>query len=276
MAWLELTFTLPDQEELAEIFTARLSEIGFDSFLFEEANLKAYVDEEEYRPDLIDQLLHESLFASFRLLKLEPVPDKNWNEIWESDYQPAIINERCRVRAPFHEPDSSYEFDLIIEPRMSFGTAHHETTSQIIQLMLEMDFSGKSTLDMGCGTGVLAILARKKGSFPVMAIDNDEWSYNNSLDNIVLNKVPDIRVVLGDASAIGSNRFDVVIANINRNILLEDMDSYVQAMNAGALLLLSGFYKTDLHAITEEASSVGLKYVKHLAKNQWVAAVFKK
>ncbi len=276
MAWLELSFAITANEELVEIFTAQLAEIGFDSFLIEETTLKAYVDEGQYNAAELDNILCDSLFESIKLLENEPLPDKNWNEIWEADYQPAVISTNCRVRAPFHEPDPSFEFDLLIEPRMSFGTAHHETTSQMMKLMLGMDFYGKSVLDMGAGTAVLAILARKMGASTVMAVDNDEWAFNNALDNIVLNHVDDIRVVLGDASIIGSHRFDVVIANINRNILLNDMESYVKALNEGGCLMMSGFYEADLPAIRQKATALHLDFLRYTSDNQWVAAVFKK
>ncbi len=276
MAWLELSFSVPPDEELAEIFSARLAEIGFDSFLSEEEAFKAYVDEENFELNELNHLLNENFFSEIRLIKNEILPEKNWNEIWESDYQPVIVNSRCRVRAPFHKPDAGFEFDLLIEPRMSFGTAHHETTSQVIKLMLDRPFEGKSVLDMGSGTAVLAILARKMKASPVVAIDNDEWAYNNALDNIQLNQVPDVEVALGDAAAIGQRKFDVVIANINRNILLNDMGIYIAALEPQGQLLMSGFYEADLALITDKAVSLGLKYVKHISENQWVAALYSK
>jgi ribosomal protein L11 methyltransferase len=203
------------------------------------------------------------------------MPDKDWNELWEASYQPVVVNERCRVRAPFHEPDPSYDFDLVIEPKMSFGTANHETTAQIIQLMLETDFQGKEVLDMGSGTAVLAILAKKLGAARTVAIDNDEWAYRNAFTNIGLNGISDIEIVLGDALSI-QGRFDVVLANINRNILLRDMQHYVEAMRPAAHIFFSGFYTEDLPSIKEEAERLGLRYCRHLSRNNWVAAEFVK
>ena len=203
------------------------------------------------------------------------MPDKVLNELWEASYQPVVVNERCRVRAPFHEPDPSYEFDLVIEPKMSFGTANHETTAQIIQLMLETDFQGKEVLDMGSGTAVLAILAKKLGAARTVAIDNDEWAYRNAFTNIGLNGISDIEIVLGDALSI-QGRFDVVLANINRNILLRDMQHYVEAMRPAAHIFFSGFYTEDLPSIKEEAERLGLHYCRHLSRNNWVAAEFVK
>nr|MCR5014726.1 50S ribosomal protein L11 methyltransferase [Bacteroidales bacterium] len=210
------------------------------------------------------------------LLSVETMPDKDWNEVWEASYQPVVVNERCRVRAPFHDPDPNYEFDLVIEPKMSFGTANHETTAQIITLMLETDFKGKEVLDMGSGTAVLAILAKKLGAGDTVAIDNDEWAYKNAFTNVALNGIDDIKIVLGDAKAIGDRQFDVVLANINRNILLRDMHHYVDAMRPGARIFFSGFYTEDLDSIRAEATRLGLRYARHLARNNWVAAEFVK
>ena len=252
-----------------------LAEIGFDSFMDDERGLKAYCSA-DCRDDLaVEDLLLEPSFSDIRLLKVEEMPDKDWNELWEASYQPVVVNDRCRVRAPFHEPDSSFEFDLVIEPKMSFGTANHETTAQIIQLMLETDFQGKEVLDMGSGTAVLAILAKKLGAARTVAIDNDEWAYRNAFTNCELNGISDIEIVLGDASAIRGS-FDVVLANINRNILLRDMCFYFSAMRPNAHIFFSGFYTEDLESIKAEAERLGLRYCRHLSRNNWVAAEFNK
>jgi ribosomal protein L11 methyltransferase len=238
-------------------------------------SLKAYCSAESRDDVAVENLLNEPSFSDIRLLQVEEMPDKDWNELWEASYQPVVVNERCRVRAPFHEPDPSFEFDLVIEPKMSFGTANHETTAQIIQLMLETDFKGKEVLDMGSGTAVLAILAKKLGSAHIVAIDNDEWAYRNAFTNCELNGISDIEIVLGDALAI-QGKFDVVLANINRNILLRDMHYYVDAMNPNAHIFFSGFYTEDLESIKQEAERLGLHYCRHLSRNNWVAAEFVK
>ncbi|HQO50056.1 MAG TPA: 50S ribosomal protein L11 methyltransferase [Bacteroidales bacterium] len=276
MTYLEITFACPVREELDEILTARLSELGFDSFLTEETSVKAYIEQHLFDNPALNELLSEPFFEGVVVESIETLADKNWNALWESNYQPVIINDLCRVRAPFHEPDPAFKFELLIEPRMSFGTAHHETTSQMIAMMLNMDFIGKDVLDMGSGTAILAILAKKSGANVVWAIDNDEWAYNNAIDNIRLNDTPDVKVLLGDASTIGTMKFDVVIANINRNILLEDMHHYADALKAGSVLLMSGFYESDLQMITDKATSLGLTEIEHTAKNMWVAASYKK
>ena len=275
MKTFEYTFTAPSSDIQHDMLVTMLAEMGFDSFMDDMMGLKAYCAEDKRDDDAVQSLLMEPAFSDLRLINVEEMPDKDWNELWEASYQPVIVNERCRVRAPFHEPDSHYEFDLVIEPKMSFGTANHETTAQIIQLMLETDFQGKDVLDMGSGTAVLAILAKKLGAARTIAIDNDEWAYRNAFTNCELNGIKDIEIVLGDALAIQGS-FDVVLANINRNILLRDMHYYVAAMNPDARIFFSGFYTEDLGSIKAEAERLGLRYCRHLSRNNWVAAEFVK
>lgn len=275
MKTFEYTFTAPSSDIQHDMLTTMLAEIGFDSFMDDEHSLKAYCSA-DCRDDLaVESLLSEPSFFDIQLLKVEEMPEKDWNELWEASYQPVVVNDRCRVRAPFHEPDSSFEFDLVIEPKMSFGTANHETTAQIIQLMLETDFQGKEVLDMGSGTAVLAILAKKLGASRTVAIDNDEWAYRNAFTNCELNGVSGIEIILGDAHSIEGN-FDMVLANINRNILLRDMHCYVAAMKPEAHIFFSGFYTEDLDSIKAEAERLGLRYSRHLSRNNWVAAEFVK
>ena len=275
MKTFEYSFTAPSSDIQHDMLTTMLAEIGFDSFMDDAMGLKAYCSADN-RDDLaVENLLLEPSFSDIRLLKVEEMPDKDWNEVWEASYQPVVVNDRCRVRAPFHEPDPSFEFDLVIEPKMSFGTANHETTAQIIQLMLETDFQGKTVLDMGSGTAVLAILAKKLGAAHTVAIDNDEWAYRNAFTNTELNGVSDIEIILGDASSIQGS-FDVVLANINRNILLRDMHLYVAAMRPDAHIFFSGFYTEDLESIKAEAERLGLHYCRHLSRNNWVAAEYVK
>ena len=275
MKTFEYTFTAPSSDIQHDMLTTMLAEIGFDSFMDEGRYLKAYCSADNRDDIAVENLLSDPIFFDIHLLKVEEMPDKDWNEIWEASYQPVVVNERCRVRAPFHEPDPSFEFDLVIEPKMSFGTANHETTAQIIQLMLETDFKGKDVLDMGSGTAVLAILAKKLGAARTVAIDNDEWAYRNAFTNVELNGISDIEIILGDALSIKGS-FDVVLANINRNILLRDMHHYVAAMNPHARIFFSGFYTEDLPSIREEAECLGLCYCRHLSRNNWVAAEFSK
>ncbi|MBQ8957716.1 MAG: 50S ribosomal protein L11 methyltransferase [Bacteroidales bacterium] len=276
MKTLEFTFTLPTSDIQHDMLTTMLAEIGFDSFMEDKQGLKAYCSEENRDDTAVENLLAEPAFFDLHLLKVEEMPDKDWNELWEASYQPVVVNERCRVRAPFHVPDTSFEFDLVIEPKMSFGTANHETTAQLMQLMMDTDFKDKDVLDMGCGTAILAIFAEKLGARCVTAIDNDEWAYNNASTNMELNGCHEIDIIHGDAGSIPSMLFDVVLANINRNILLRDMHFYVDAMNTGAHIFFSGFYTEDLDSIKAEAEHLGLQYHRHLSRNNWVAAEFVK
>ena len=270
------SFSNPENEILKDMFMELLGTIGFDSFMDVEDGFEAYCQESSLNETELDDILQMEQFANVKLLKKELIPDQDWNATWEASYEPVIINEFCRIRAPFHQVEGSYKYDLIIEPKMSFGTAHHETTSQIIELMLQSDFRGLNLLDMGSGTGVLAILAKKLGSATTVAIDNDEWAYRNALDNIRLNDENEIIVELGDANSLNDRQFDVILANINRNILLRDMKEYVKCIVNGGRIFFSGFYEEDLVLIAKEAERLGLKYVNHVTKNNWTAAVFVK
>lgn len=251
-----------------------LGAAGFDSFMDTDEGFEAYCQEKSLDETELDEILQMEQFSNVKLLKKELIPDQDWNATWEASYEPVIINELCRIKAPFHQVEGSYKYDLIIEPKMSFGTAHHETTSQIIELMLQSDFKGLNVLDMGSGTGVLAILAKKLGSSMTVAIDNDEWAYRNALDNVKLNDETEIVVELGDANSLNNRQFDIILANINRNILLRDMKEYVKCLVDGGKIFFSGFYEEDLKLIAKEAECLGLKYVNHVTKNNWTAAVF--
>ena len=276
MNYYACSFNNPENENLKDMFMELLGSIGFDSFMDTEDGFEAYCQEPAFNEENLNDIMQMEQFANVKLLKKELIPDQDWNATWEASYEPVIINEFCRIRAPFHKVEGSYKYDLIIEPKMSFGTAHHETTSQIIELMLKSDFTGLDLLDMGSGTGVLAILAKKLGSAMTVAIDNDEWAYRNALDNIRLNDENDIIVELGDASSLNDRQFDVILANINRNILLRDMKEYVKCLVDGGKIFFSGFYEEDLVLITKEAERLGLIYSNHVTKNNWTAAVFVK
>ncbi|MEE4257054.1 MAG: 50S ribosomal protein L11 methyltransferase [Bacteroidales bacterium] len=253
------------------IIIARLAALGFDGFIEEEDHVLAYkVKEKEEAADISDALRISGLEAA----GLNLMEDQNWNEAWESDYQPVVIGNDMVVRAPFHKPMQGIEYDIVIEPRMAFGTAHHETTEQMLMMIHKMDIRGKKVLDMGCGTAVLAILAGMMGAAEVLAIDNDEWAYHNSIDNIRLNKGIEAEVLHGDAGLLENREFDIIFANINRNILLEDIPQYAGALAGKGKLLLSGFYLEDLPVIEEKSAASGLRLLNTSVKNNWVAALF--
>ena len=274
MNYYACSFSNPENETLKDMLMELLGAAGFDSFMDTDEGFEAYCQEKSLDETELDEILQMEQFSNVKLLKKELIPDQDWNATWEASYEPVIINELCRIKAPFHQVEGSYKYDLVIEPKMSFGTAHHETTSQIIELMLQSDFKGHNVLDMGAGTGVLAILAKKLGSSMTVAIDNDEWAYRNALDNVKLNDETEIVVELGDANSLNNRQFDIILANINRNILLRDMKEYVKCLVDGGKIFFSGFYEEDLKLIAKEAECLGLKYVNHVTKNNWTAAVF--
>ena len=271
--YLEYDFTVSPKDPATEILIAELGFAGFESFVENDQGVTAYIQKEEWSADIladINILSNEDFKITYSQKEIEQV---NWNEEWEKNFDPIFVSDSCVVRAPFHEV-GDFEYDIIIEPKMSFGTGHHETTYMMIQHLLKMDLSGKSALDMGCGTGVLAIMAEKRGATAVDAIDIDNWCYVNSLENVERNGCKTISVFEGDATLLGKKRYDIIIANINRNILLNDMATYASCLNEGGTILLSGFYKEDIPIITEECERHALKFVENFEKNNWVAAKF--
>ncbi|MFN3755506.1 MAG: 50S ribosomal protein L11 methyltransferase [Flavobacterium sp.] len=258
-----------------EILIAELGEKPFESFEENENGVIAYIQGQFHEEGLIDDLnILESIEfeVSYHVESIEQV---NWNEEWEKNFDPIDVEGVCHVRAPFH-PKTAAQFNIIIEPKMSFGTGHHETTHMMIQHILDVEVANKSTLDMGCGTAILAILAEMKGAKPIDAIDIDQWCYLNSIENVERNACKNIQVFEGDASLLIEQKYDVIIANINRNILLNDMNSYVNCLNQNGLLFLSGFYSEDVTSIDECCSNLGLHLEKQLEKNNWVALRYRK
>ncbi|MCK4569385.1 MAG: 50S ribosomal protein L11 methyltransferase [Bacteroidales bacterium] len=263
--------SIPLSGEVAEFILARLSGLGFLGFIEEDERVVAYLEKDRLDAGSLHVLLSENNISGAKISEIE---DRNWNAEWESDYEPVIIDGKIMVRAPFHDPVPDIEWDIIIEPKMSFGTAHHETTSQMLSLIARMDLAGKSVLDMGCGTAVLAILASKMGATHIFAVDNDEWAYRNALENTILNNTEDIEVFLGDRGSLENRHFDIIIANINRNILLQDIPYYAAALKPGGTLMMSGFYLDDLEQINNKGVSCRLRLADSRSKNKWTAAVF--
>ena len=280
MKYLEFIFhTEPCTEVVNDVLSAVLGEVGFESFVEQEGGIAAYIQTALYDEETLKSALDSFPLADTTLTyTYKEAEDKDWNEEWEKNFfQPIVIGNRCVIHSTFHHDVPQAEYDIVINPQMAFGTGHHETTSLIIGELLEADLQGKALLDMGCGTSILAILARMRGAAPCAAIDIDEWCVRNSLENIELNHADSISVFQGDASILpDKGPFDVVIANINRNILLNDMKHYVARMNPGARLFMSGFYTDDIPAIREEAERNGLRFVHHKEKNRWAAVQFEK
>lgn len=273
MEYTELSIDLSQTAVDTDVLTAVLAECGFESFSEEDGTYKAYIQSASYEQDIVIQLLDQLNIATG--YTTQAIAEQNWNAVWESNFEPVVIAGQCYVRAPFHKPEPQYPIELLIEPQMSFGTAHHETTSQMIALMLSEDFEGKDVLDMGCGTGILAVLAAKRGAQNTWAIDNDDWAYKNTLENIVRNNTPKIEVLCGDATLLSQlPEMDIILANINRNILLADIQFYRKSMKENGKLFLSGFYEHDLPSIETEAQKNQLKLTNYTSQNNWVAARF--
>ena len=278
MQYLEVTFTVsPVSETANDIIAALAAELGFESFVESEQGTIGYVPINQYDEQALSEALADfpmpDTQVTFTTCEME---DKNWNEEWEKHFfEPIVVDSRCVIHSTFHKDYPKADFDIIINPQMAVGTGHHQTTRLIISYLLDIELDGKTVLDMGCGTSILAILASMRGAKALTAIDIDEWCVNNSIDNLALNGINNIKVFQGDASSLAAEGpFDVVIANINRNILLADMQYYVARMNQGGEIYFSGFYESDLPMIQAEAERLGLHYVSHRVEKEWTAAQF--
>lgn len=276
MNYIEIKIPKPAVQDIADLLVDELSEIGFEGFIEGDKHLIAYIPEKDYSNDLLEGSAYLKSVPRSNI-ELSVIPDQNWNEVWERNYPPVKIAGICFIRAPFHEADPDTEFDIVLKPKMAFGTAHHETTAMMIEILLKEKLTGKSILDMGCGTAVLAILAAKIGAKDITAIDIDEWAYSNALENIALNDLDFINVFQGDAGLLEEEgKFDLILANINKNILLNDMETYGKVLKKGGKIIFSGFYLDDLDAIKQTAKPTGMKFVSNINRNNWVAAVFVK
>lgn len=271
MEYIEVNFTLtPNEEYISDVLASILGEIGYDSFVNAEAGLIAYIPKNLYDEDKLKSSISNFPFEAFIEYKVIEIESKNWNEEWEKNYfEPIVIGNDCVIHSSFHKDVPKAKYDIVIDPKMAFGTGHHETTSLVIGRLLEMDLEGKTLLDMGCGTAVLAILAAMRGAKDLVAIDIDNWCTENSIENISINKTEGIDVRLGGAELLDGLHFDIVLANINRNILLADMDKYAKCLTSGGELYMSGFYVEDIPLIEAEANLQGLKLIEFYEKNNW-------
>jgi ribosomal protein L11 methyltransferase len=278
MDYIELVLSLNNSRGFEkDIVAASLAEIGFESFVYTKDGIKAYCAASIYKETALKKWKETLPYNIDVTYSAELIQDKNWNEEWEKHYfSPIVIGNECVIHSSFHTNIPQTKYDILIDPKMSFGTGHHETTSLIIGELIRMNVANKALLDMGCGTGVLAILAAMKGATPITAIDIDEWAYENTLENIRLNGCPAVEVKKGGAELLVRCKFDIILANINRNILLNDMKYYSACLSSGGWLLMSGFYKTDIPAIEAEAKENNLDLVKFEEKNNWVVVTMLK
>lgn len=273
--YIEYTFKVEPIEPTTEILIAELGSVGFESFVENENGVVAYIQKEVWNSDILDDIFvlnSEEFSIEFEHKEIEQT---NWNAEWEKNFNPIQVDDLVSIRAPFHE-NPNLKYDIVIEPKMSFGTGHHETTHMMVQHLLNIDVEGKKVLDMGCGTGILAIFAEMKGAQPIDAIDIDAWCYENSIENVERNNCKHISVYEGEASLLKGKNYDVIIANINRNILLNDMKTYTDCLNEEGTLLLSGFYKEDIPTIDNEVSKYGLTLKNTIERNNWVALQYQK
>lgn len=272
MNFIQVNFSFePFEEFMADILAAELAEIGFDSFVPGENGMQAFIPENKFDESSLKQLIADYPIEVAVSYEIITVASKNWNEEWEKHYfEPIVIGEECVIHSSFHKNVPEAKYDIIIDPKMSFGTGHHETTSLVIGEILKMDLTNKKVLDMGCGTAVLAILAAMRGASELLAIDIDSWCTENSLENIALNNVSGIEVKLGGAELLEGLHFDIILANINRNILLADMEKYAACLTTGGELYMSGFYKADIPVIEAELNRNGLELIDFKEKNNWV------
>jgi len=271
--YLGYDFKVKPLNPAVEILIAELGAAGFESFVETQNGLSAYIQKDNWRQTILNKIMildSEEFEIDYTFKEIEQT---NWNLEWEKNFNPIIVDSLCSVRAPFHEKPQT-KYDIVIEPKMSFGTGHHETTHMMIQQILKMDLHQKSVLDMGCGTGVLAIFSAMKEAKYVEAIDVDNWCYVNSLENVARNKTPIVSVFQGDSLLLKGKSFDVIIANINRNVLLADIKMYRKALSSNGVLLLSGFYKKDLPIIKKECESWQLNFYSMIEMNDWVSAKF--
>ena len=275
MNYIEYDFTVSPTEMGAEILMAELAEVGFDSFEDTPIGIKAYIPKDSWNEQILEDiylLSNPEFTISYQITEIEQV---NWNEEWEKNFSPIVVEDLCTVRANFH-PVPNTRYDIVITPKMSFGTGHHETTYMMLQQLLPLSLEGAKVLDMGCGTGILAIMAALRGAHDITAIDIDPWCVENATENVQQNNCSFITIKEGDVSLIAGEQYNLILANINRNILLSDIPAYTQALLPQGLLLVSGFYEEDLPAIKEKCQEVGLTYLSHIERNRWVSAKFQR
>lgn len=277
MSYIEFVFKLNSAEDYQrDVLINALGDAGFDTFEETIEGFNAYILASSFNEATFNDALlpYEEVYRFSWTRNF--VPQKNWNEVWESNFEPLVIKNQCYVRATFHEPRAEFPLDIIVDPKMSFGTGHHQTTTMMMEFILEEDFAGKSLLDMGSGTGILAILAHKRGAAHITAIDYDPVCYDSMIENSRLNHTPFNNILCGSKEVIPNLPYDIILANINRNILLEQLDTYSEVLKEQGELYISGFYDEDRAVLIEQANALKLKYVKHKLLDNWCSVKFLK
>jgi ribosomal protein L11 methyltransferase len=263
--------------EYIEILMAEVAEAGFDTFMEIESGFEAYVEDDAFDNELLDQVKEKYNQVNPLQFSISQIPKQNWNEEWEKNVEPIIVDDRCLVRAAFHTIEKTYPYEIIITPKMSFGTGHHQTTHLMISRQMKMDHQNKRVMDAGCGTAILSIMASKLGAKEVEAFDIDEWSVTNGVENAENNSCPSIHIQLGTIEEVKLNgKFDIILANINKNILLAEMDQYASFLEPGGLLLLSGFYTQDIDNLNKEAANYNLTEVARDERESWACLLLEK
>jgi ribosomal protein L11 methyltransferase len=272
MERIKITYHFSEIEPWNDIAIAALSEIGYDSFIELENGIEAYINIKEFDEELLNEGILKEISEQVQIdFSIEKIPFQNWNAVWESDFKPVFVEDKLTIIAPFHDKNLVIGMPIIIQPQMSFGTGHHQTTWMMSKILLDLPKIPDNILDMGTGTGVLAIIAEKLGAKSICAIDIEPWSVENTIENAERNQCVKIEALCGDVDLINGKKFDLVLANINKNVLKQQMQSYVHSMNTGAMLVLSGFFETDIDELVEVAISFGLTFESKLDKETWAS-----
>jgi ribosomal protein L11 methyltransferase len=274
MNYIELVVNVEPKEQGSDVLIAQLAELGYESFVETEKGFNAYIQETDFNTQQLNLAL--SFYSDFFKFDYSSntIQQQNWNKEWENNFQPIDVKGKCYIRAPFHEAPIGYLYDVIIEPKMSFGTGHHATTQLMIQKLMQLDVKGKSLLDMGCGTGVLAIVASIMGANPITAVDIDEWSYENTVENCEKNNIKNVLVHKGNVQILAGSIFHSILANINKNVLLTDLSVYKEVLEKSGNLVISGFFETDIEELIVKANELGLSLNEKVVQEQWAMLHF--
>lgn len=278
MQYMQVTFNFETIAEYQrDLLINDLAGIGFNTFEDTSNGFSAFIEEVSFEESALKEVLgsyEQELSFSYEVTEIE---GENWNEQWEKNFEPLVISDQCYVRATFHAPQPQYPYEIVIDPKMAFGTGHHQTTTMVMEYILSLNVAGKDILDMGCGTGILAFLAAKKGAANLTAIDYDQVCYDSTIENAALNKIDNIEIICGGKEVIPQKSFDIILANINRNILLDQIPVYAEVLKSEGEIIFSGFYENpDLDMIKQACEQVNIHYLDHRKIDDWVAARFQK